>query len=184
MFVVCYLFSIDFKSDSFSIGIPVVIHGRTYRILDIIGQGGEATVYRCKDSRGSQYAMKVFYFSRYPFYQLRQRIDGFHKEGTMMKYLSGRSRHFVNMIDYEYIPDENIGYMIMELGDGSLRQHLRGGPLTDKERQKFWKQIVGILTALEDAKIGANRNRCFFLDKETKLLFFCLKYMRILNRII
>jgi len=138
--------------------VPVVIHGHTYRILDIIGQGGEATVYRCKNSRGSQYAMKVFYFSRYPFYQVRQRIDGFHKEGAMMKYLSGRSKHFVHMIDYEYNPQENVGYMIMELGNGSLRQYLRGRPMTDKQRQKFWKQIVGILTALDDAKIGTNAN--------------------------
>ncbi len=71
-----------------------------------------------------------------------------------MKYLSGRSPHFVNLIDYEYKPDENVGYMVMELGSGSLRQHLQGYPLNDQTRRMYWKQIVGILRALEDARIG------------------------------
>jgi len=130
-----------------------VVRGHTYRIIDIIGQGGEATVYRCVDKKGSQHAVKVFYFSRYPRFHIPQRVDGFTKEARILKYLSGRSPHFVHMVDYEYKPDENIGYMVMELGSGCLRQHLQGLPLRDSTRRMFWQQIVGILRALEDAQI-------------------------------
>jgi len=63
------------------------------------------------------------------------------------------------MVDYEYKPNENVGYMVMELGDGSLRQHLRGLPLNDSTRRMFWKQIVEILSALDEAQIGNSRKR-------------------------
>lgn len=136
------------------LGPTIYVRGQSYRILETIGQGGEATVYRCKDRRGNQHAVKVFYFSRYPPHQLPQRIDGFTREAQILKYLSGRSPHFVYMVDYEYNPHENIGYMVMELGNGSLRQYLQGFPLNDQTRRMYWKQIVGILRALEDAHIG------------------------------
>jgi len=68
--------------------------------------------------------------------------------------LSGRSRHFVHLVDYEYKPNENIGYLLMELGDGSLRQELTGVPLNDKLRRFYWKQIVTILKDLQDAQVG------------------------------
>lgn len=58
------------------------------------------------------------------------------------------------MVDYEYNPYENVGYMVMELGSASLRQYLQGAPLNDQSRRMFWQQIVGILGALEDAHIG------------------------------
>lgn len=58
------------------------------------------------------------------------------------------------MVDYEYNPYENVGYMVMELGNGCLRHYLRGSPLNDGTRRMFWQQIVGILRALEDAQIG------------------------------
>jgi serine/threonine protein kinase len=138
----------------FCIDSSFIVRGRTYRIIDIIGQGGEATVYRCKDKDGYQHAVKVFYFSRYPPHQIFERIDGFTKEAQILKYLSGRSPHFVHMVDYEYKPHENVGYMVMELGNGSLRQHLKGLPLNDSTRRMYWKQIVGILRALQDAHIG------------------------------
>lgn len=136
------------------VGPTIFVRGRSYRTFDIIGQGGEATVYRCKDRSGHQHAVKVFYFSRYPPQQLPQRIDGFTREARILKYLSGRSPHFVHLVDYEYNPDENVGYMVMELGSESLRQHLQGFPLNDRARRLYWKQIVGILRALEEAHIG------------------------------
>ena len=138
----------------FYVESSIVIHGRTYRLLDVIGQGGEATVYRCEDKNGLRYAAKVFYFSRYPLSQAFHRINQFTKEAFILKYLSERSPCFLNLIDYEYKQSENIGCMILELGSGSLRQYLQGLPLNDKVRQEFWKQIVNILEALENANIG------------------------------
>jgi serine/threonine protein kinase len=150
---------INRSSYFFYIGKSFTVHGRTYRILNVVGQGGEATVYRCKDRDGMEHAAKVFYFSRFPQYQLRQRVDGFMKEAQILTYLSGRSPHFVQMVDYEYNPNENIGYMVMELGNGCLRQYLQGFPLNDQARRMFWKQTVGILRALEDAQIGNSIKR-------------------------
>lgn len=130
------------------------VNGRSYRIVKTIGQGGEATVYQCEDEDGHQHAAKVFYFSRFPPAQLRYRIDGFLKEARILRYLSGRSPHFVYLLDYEYKPSENVGYMVMELGSSCLREHMQGLPLNDQARQMYWKQIVGILRSLEDAQIG------------------------------
>ncbi|CAF1024578.1 unnamed protein product [Adineta steineri] len=130
-----------------------VVNGHTYKIINIVGQGGEATVYQCEDENGYRHAAKVFYFSRFPPQQLRQRVDGFLKEARILRYLSGRSPHFVTLVDYEYKPSENVGYMVMELGTGCLRQHMQGLPLNDQARNMFWRQIVGILKALEDAQI-------------------------------
>jgi serine/threonine protein kinase len=162
-----------------SIGSAIYVHGRSYRILDVVGQGGEATVYRCKDRSGHQHAVKAFYFSRYPPHQLPQQIDGFIREARILKYLSGRSPHFVQLVDYEYKPEENVGYMVMELGSGSLRQHLQGFPLNDQARRMYWKQIVEILRALEDARIG---KRYFLFISISSDLY--LKYMLISNLII
>jgi serine/threonine protein kinase len=128
--------------------------------LDVVGQGGEATVYRCKDRSGYQHAIKAFYFSRYTPNQIPQRVDSFIREARILRYLSGRSPHFVNLVDFEYKPDENVGYMVMELGNGCLRQYLQGAPLNDQTRRSFWMQIVGILRALEDARVG---KACFLL---------------------
>jgi serine/threonine protein kinase len=162
----------------FCLGGSFIIRGRTYRILNIVGQGGEATVYRCKDKKGTQHAVKVFYFSRYSPYQIPQRVDGFTREARILKYLSGRSPHFVHMVDYEYEPNENVGYMVMELGNGSLRQYLRGLPLDESTRQMFWQQIVGILGALEEAHIGNSTKKKYFI---LICISFYLKYMLISN---
>lgn len=134
------------------------MRGRVYRIASIVGQGGEATVYRCEDQAGFEHAVKAFYFSRYPQSQVAQRIESFNKEGRILKYLSGRSRHFMRVMDYEYKPGENVGYMVMELGEGSLRKHLQGLPLDGPQRRMYWKQIVAILRALDDAQIGEFKN--------------------------
>ena len=58
------------------------------------------------------------------------------------------------MIDYEYHPHEQLAFMLMELGDRSLRDLLEGLPLNDGLRRTIWRQIVVMLKALEDARIG------------------------------
>ncbi|UJR23254.1 hypothetical protein I4U23_026274 [Adineta vaga] len=129
------------------------VGGRFYRILDTIGQGSEATVYRCEDQNAIEYAAKVFYFSRYPPSDLRQRVQSFKKEARLLRLLSGRSRHFVQLVDFEYKPQENIGYMIMELGDGSFRRQLNGIPLDAAVQRSYWRQIVTILKDLHDMRV-------------------------------
>ena len=149
------IFFFDFERNILDYLEPIItVRGRLYRILNTIGQGGEATVYRCEDQNAMQYAVKVFYFSRFPPQQLPSRIDKFNKEARILKFLSGRSRHFVRLFNYQYRPDENVGYMIMELGSGSLRQVLVGTPLNDGARKFYWKQIVKILNDLQDAHVG------------------------------
>lgn len=46
--------------------------------------------------------------------------------------------------------------MIMEIGNGSLRDYLQGYPVNDTLRKEFWKQIVTILKDLDNAHIGKN----------------------------
>lgn len=143
------IFSSDDNSDK-----PIInVRGRFYRLLDVVGQGGEATVYRCEDQNAIQYAVKVFYYSRFAPHELPSRIDKFHKEARILKFLSNRSQHFVRLYSYQYRPEENVGYMIMELGDGSLRNVLASTPMTDGLRRYYWKQIVNILNELQDAHV-------------------------------
>nr|ACC43953.1 serine-threonin kinase copy 1 [Philodina roseola] len=134
-------------------GPVFVVRNRLYRVLATIGQGGEATVYRCEDQSATEYAVKVFYFSSYVRSQLPRRVKNFRKEAKILKYLSERSPHFVRLYDYEYKPLENVGYMIMELGEGNLRQVLLGAPMSDQYRRIYWKQIVTILKDLEEAHV-------------------------------
>ncbi|CAF3978372.1 unnamed protein product [Rotaria magnacalcarata] len=129
------------------------VHGRVYRILDVIGQGAAATVYRCEDQNGDQYAVKVFDFSRSYRSATTQRAQKFDKEARILKFMSRRSPHFVYLFDYEYNRHENLGYMIMELGEGSLRDQLIGLPLNDQHRGMYWKQIVAILKDLQDSNV-------------------------------
>ncbi|CAF4440466.1 unnamed protein product [Rotaria socialis] len=129
------------------------VHGRLYRILDVIGQGAAATVYRCEDQNGDQYAVKVFDFSPPHRSPTVQRAQNFDKEARILKFMSRRSRHFVYLYDYEYNRHENLGYMIMELGEGSLRDKLVGLPLNDRHRRIYWKQIVAILKDLQNSNV-------------------------------
>ncbi|CAF1034062.1 unnamed protein product [Rotaria sp. Silwood1] len=129
------------------------VRGRLYRILDVLGKGAQATVYRCEDQNAAQYAVKVFHFSRFPRSQRSGRARSFVKEARILKHMSKRSRHFVHLFDYEYKRKGKTGYMIMELGNGSLRQYLAGAPLKDTFRRMYWKQIVTILRDLKDANI-------------------------------
>jgi hypothetical protein len=71
-------------------------------------------------------------------------VEKFKKEASILKYLSGRSQHFIRLKAFEYKRKENIGFMIME----------QGQPLNDSLRRSFWKQIVAILSVLDDANIG------------------------------
>lgn len=142
----------------FYLGPVFTVHGRYYRILDVIGQGSEATVYRCEDQSAAQYAVKVFYFSRFSPALVPRKVQTFQKEAQILKYMGTRSRHFLYLVDHEYNPRENIGYMILELGEGSLRRDLVGKPLKDKTQRAYWKQIVTILKDLQDANVGKTRN--------------------------
>ena len=152
-------------------GRVFTVRGRFYRILETIGQGSEATVYRCEDQNAAQYAVKVFYFSRFPPSDLPRRVERFTKEGRILKYLGKRSRHFIHLVSYQYRRDENVGYMIMELGEGSLRQYMQGTPMPESDRRMYWKQLVTILKVLEDARVG-NRMRDVVVDG-LYLVSFC-----------
>ena len=86
--------------------------------------------------------------------ELGRRVKSFNTEARLLNYMSQRSRHFLHLRGHEYKPMENVGYMVMELGEGNLRQFLVGSPMNDGTRRMLWKQIVTILRDLEDAGIG------------------------------
>jgi serine/threonine protein kinase len=136
------------------LGPIFTVRGHRYRFLDTIGQGSAATVYRCEDPTATQYAVKVFYFSRFSPSLLPRKVQSFHKEARILKYMGSRSRHFLYLVEHEYNPRENVGYMILELGDGSLRRNLLGIPLDEESLGMYWKQIVTILKDLQDANVG------------------------------
>ena len=128
-----------------SAGPVFSVAGRLYRFLDTIGQGSEATVYRCEDQNALQHAVKVLNFTRFPPTKVSRRVRKFDKEARLLKYMSQNSQHFLQLLGHEYKPMENTGYMVIELGEGNLRQFLVGAPMDSGTRRMLWKQIVTIL---------------------------------------
>lgn len=150
-----------------------MVRDKLYRYLGVIGQGGEATVYLCEDQTARRYAAKVFDFSRYPSTKQTQKIRNFLKQARIMRYLGQKSPHFIRLYNYSYNPFENLGYMIMELSDGSLRDYLRGKPFGKSQCRETWQQIVVMLKELENANVGKIDKRLF--DLLENCIYSCLQ---------
>ncbi len=134
--------------------------GRTiggYRIIEQIGLGGMATVYKAYDPDTDRYvALKILpqQFSRDP--QFRQR---FQREAKAIAKLE----HIHILPIFTYGEDNGIAYMAMRyLPAGTLTDRIAQGPLPFNEASRILNQLAGALDHLDgDGDLDA------FLGPET-----------------
>ncbi len=117
-----------------------------YRLLEVIGTGGQGVVYRAEDSAdGSVVALKVL---RPEWASRPEAAHRFRKEARLMAKLN--NPHVVNLLDYN--EDQGIPYIVMEFVTGqSLSDYLSDHALLDQ--QTALAIAIDVTRALEEAHL-------------------------------
>ena len=121
--------------------LGIVLDGR-YELLDLLGSGGMAVVYRAMDNRLNRYvAVKIMRPELARNEKFRQR---FQTESRAIAKLN--HPNIVGVFDVSH--SESIEYIVMELLDGiNMKQYLRdNGPLDVKKALAFSTQIANALS--------------------------------------
>jgi serine/threonine-protein kinase len=129
-------------------GLGDVLGGR-YRLVELLGQGGMATIYRAADSQlGRDVAVKVLHreYGRDPDFVAR-----FRKEAQAAASLS----HPGIVGVYDFGTDDDGPYLVMELVDGEdLASVLRrNGPLPPRQAARLVAEVGRALNAAHDRGI-------------------------------
>lgn len=112
-----------------------------YRMLEKIGDGGMASVYKVVDRFGDIYALKIPHAHVFTIPEYRER---FIREAEIIKMLN--HPNIVRMYDYSLGEDYSIPYICLEYVTGAtLKQYLTRHPDTSK------KSLVGIVIQVAEA---------------------------------
>lgn len=142
-----------------------VVEGR-YKILDVLGMGGFATVYRARHLRlHSDVALKVLTREAN-----KENSQEYHERFIREAQSAASVKHpnIVGMLDFGIIEERDLPYMVMELLEGrDLKDELRhNGPMDPSRAVKL---LMGVLDALGDAhKMGIVHK-----DLKPSNLFLC-----------
>ena len=129
-------------------GLGDVLGGR-YRLVELLGQGGMATIYRATDSQlGRDVAVKVLHreYGRDPDFVAR-----FRQEAHAAAALS----HPGIVAVHDFGVDEDGPYLVMELVDGEDLASLlrRNGPLPPRQAARLVAEVARALDAAHDRGI-------------------------------
>ena len=129
-------------------GLGDVLGGR-YRLVELLGQGGMATIYRASDSQlGRDVAVKVLHreYGRDPDFVAR-----FRQEAHAAAALS----HPGIVAVHDFGVDEDGPYLVMELVDGEDLASLlrRNGPLPPRQAARLVAEVARALDAAHDRGI-------------------------------
>ncbi|XP_007903238.1 dual specificity protein kinase Ttk [Callorhinchus milii] len=124
-------------SGSFAANENVVIKGRVYMILKLIGTGGSSKVFQVLDQKKQLYAIK--------FVNLEdadpQTVAGYKNEIEYLARLQKHSDKIIRLFDFEIT--ESYIYMVMECGNIDLNTFLRKKKVINPlERKCYWKNIL------------------------------------------
>jgi tRNA A-37 threonylcarbamoyl transferase component Bud32 len=122
-----------------------------YQILEKIGEGGMATVYKARDTRLERdVALKLIRRSAFPAEMLDQILKRFEREAKSLARLS--HPNIVTVHDYgEY---DGAPYLVLELcPGGDLRQRLHGKPMDWREAIPLILPIARALRAAHGANV-------------------------------
>lgn len=119
-----------------------------YRILEQLGQGGMATVYKAYDSRLERdVALKVIRKGAFPAEHFERVLKRFERESRALARLS--HQNIVRVLDYG--EQDGSPFLVLEyIPDGTLRDRLLNGPLP-------WEQAVRLLLPIGRALHYAHR---------------------------
>lgn len=125
-----------------------------YKVIELLGQGGMALVYKVYDSQLNRFAaLKVIRHDAFPpeiYPKIHQR---FQKEAHAMAMMS---HHSIVRI-YEYGSWGNIPYLVMELVEGGSLKNLLGKPLPEAES-------AALLASIADGLDYAHRQGVYHRD--------------------
>ncbi len=121
-----------------------------YQILDLLGEGGMATVYKAYDSRlDREVAIKVIRRDAFPPDQMEMLLKRFERESKSLAKLS--HPNIVGVLDYGDF--EGSPYLVMEyLSGGTLRQRL-GSPMPWRDAIQMLLPIASALEYVHDRSI-------------------------------
>ncbi len=126
-----------------------------YHILEQLGEGGMATVYKALDTRLERYAaIKVIRNDQFGAAVLEHMLKRFEREARALARLS--HPNIVKVLDYG--EHEGSPYLVMEyLPGGTLKQKLAG-------RRVSWQDALRVLTPIAQALAYAHENRIIHRD--------------------
>ena len=132
--------------------IGIVLDDR-YQILEKIGQGGMAVVFRALDMRlNREVAVKII---KDELFKDAEMLRRFYAEAHAIAQLS----HSGIVAVYDVSKNENIGYLVMELISGiTLRQYI------DRKKAIPWKQVVHFSRQIADALQHAHEHGIIHRD--------------------
>ncbi|RME88860.1 MAG: hypothetical protein D6770_06025 [Anaerolineae bacterium] len=124
-------------------------HVGRYHVLELLGEGGMATVYRAHDTRlDRDVALKVIRRGAIPPAHLAETLARFEREAKSLARLS--HPNIVKVLDYG--EQDGVPYLVMEyVPGGTLKQrlaHLQGAPMPWQEAARW---LAPIARALEHA---------------------------------
>ena len=149
-------------------------HIERYQILEKLGEGGMATVYKARDTRLERdVAVKLIRRSAFPPEMLEQILKRFEREAKSLARLS--HPNIVTVYDYgEY---DGAPYLVLEYcPGGDLRQRLHGKPMDWREAIRMILPVARALQAAHQAGVIHRdvkpSNIMFTKDGEPKLSDF------------
>ncbi|XP_060725834.1 dual specificity protein kinase Ttk [Tachysurus vachellii] len=115
----------------------IIIKGRQFFILKMIGRGGSSKVYQVLDEKKHLYAVKYVNLEEAD----AQTVESYKNEIEHLNHLQQYSDQIIKLYDYE-ITDSYI-YMLMECGNLDLNTWLRNRKTVNSlERKFYWRNML------------------------------------------
>ncbi|XP_013773043.2 dual specificity protein kinase TTK-like [Limulus polyphemus] len=131
----------------------LVVNGRRYQILNVLGKGGSSKVYQVMDQEQKcTLAVKVVSFEKADI----STMEGYKNEVRVLRSLQGSSR-VIKLYDFEYQPDQNRLLMVLEKGDSDLNAVIRSirssEPLDPITVKFYWVEMLKAVAEIHKADI-------------------------------
>jgi serine/threonine-protein kinase TTK/MPS1 len=133
----------------------ITVNGHHYSVLKKIGKGGSSVVYEVFDDECNLRAIKRVDLSQAE----EAEAEGYRNEVKVLEKLQGHHR-IVRMFEYEYMPDSELLYVVMERGDTDLAALLHkmvstdsGRKITDVQRKFYWAEMLEAVQAIHECGI-------------------------------
>nr|CAD7457411.1 unnamed protein product [Timema tahoe] len=130
------------------------VNGKRYTILNQLGLGGSCVVYQVRD-HGSSSVLAVKCVSL-PVHD-KMLAQGYLNEVSMIRRLQG-SESVIKLMDSEHIPERNLLYVVMELGETDFSQLIRDtfrtrGKLSLTMILFYWSEMLTAVKYIHDNEV-------------------------------
>merc|ERR1719350_1639185 len=131
----------------------LMIRGKRYRVMKLLGKGGSSRVYEAFDELRNQ----VVAIKRVNLEEADEETTrGYINEIGMLEKLQGEDR-IVRLFDHETVEDENVLYVIMEKGDTDLasllKKYASKEEITPAMIKHYWTEMLQAVSVIHKAGI-------------------------------